>query len=260
MIAPLFVSHGAPTLVIEDVPARNFLAELGRSIARPKAALVVSAHWETHDPRVSFAERPETIHDFYGFPEELYRLRYDAPGAPDIGRRAVELLTKAGIPCAGEMRGLDHGAWCPLMLMFPRADVPVTQLSIQPMRGPAHHFAVGQALRALTAEDVLVLGSGGAVHNLRAIAASDGRGTPDWARAFDDWLAAKTAAGDVESLIDYRTRAPAAVTAHPRDEHFLPLFVAMGAAGDRPKGDRLHTSFTRGSLSMAAFRLGRTED
>lgn len=256
MIAPLFVSHGAPTLVVEDVPARNFLAELGRSIARPKAVLVISAHWETQEPHAGVAERPETIHDFYGFPEELYRLRYDAPGAPDVGRRAVGLLTQAGIPAVGELRGLDHGAWCPLMLMFPRADIPVTQLSIQPTHGPTHHFAVGQALRPLTTEGVLVLGSGGAVHNLRAIAASDGRTTPEWARAFDDWLAENIADGDVQNLIDYRARAPAAVTAHPRDEHFLPMFVAMGAAGERPKGERLHTSFTRGSLSMAAFRFG----
>lgn len=258
MIAPIFVSHGAPTLIVEDIPARDFLAKLGRNMARPKAVLVVSAHWETREPHASIAERPETIHDFYGFPEELYRLRYDAPGAPEIARRAVDLLTQAGIPATGELRGLDHGAWCPLMLMYPRADIPVTQVSIQPMRGPAHHYAVGQALRALTTEDVLIVASGGAVHNLRAIAGSGDQTIPEWAQAFDDWLAEKIAAGDVENLIDYRARAPGAAAAHPRDEHFLPLFVAMGAAGDRPKGDLLHTSFSRGSLSMAAFRFGST--
>lgn len=250
----LFVSHGAPTLILEDVPARDFLKRLGESIARPSAVLAVSAHWETATPTVGTAEQPETIHDFHGFPEALYRLRYPAPGATTLARRAASLLRDAGFP-AGEdsAHGLDHGAWVPLMLMFPDADIPVTQLSIQPALGPAHHLAVGCALAPLRDENVLVLASGGAVHNLRQLDWNRHGAPPAWVRDFDTWLAAQVEAGAAADLVAYRERAPGAQLAHPRDEHFLPLFVAMGAAGRDAKGHRVHASHTHGSLSMAAF-------
>lgn len=252
----IFVSHGAPTLIGEDVPARDFLAGLGRGLPRPKAILVVSAHWETPAPCVTTASRPETIHDFHGFPEDLYRLQYPAPGAPETALRAVELLRAAGFAAAADPeRGLDHGAWVPLRLAYPEADIPVTQLSIQPAEGPLHHVALGRALAPLRAENVLVLASGGATHNLRELAWNSPAAPPDWARAFDDWLAATLAAGDEAGLIDYRARAPHAVRAHPRDEHFLPLLVAFGAGGAGARGTRLHAGFTHGSLSMAAFRF-----
>lgn len=256
MIAPLFVSHGAPTLLGEDVPARAFLARLGGSTGRPSAVLAVSAHWETAAPSASTAERPETIHDFYGFPRELYAHQYPAPGAPALAERAVRLLRDAGIDAAlDSRRGLDHGAWVPLTLMYREADIPVTQLSIQPELGPAHHLNMGRALEALTSDDVLVLASGSATHNLRALAWGGDEKPAPWAKAFDDWLAERLAAGDAEALVDYRRQAPSAAVAHPRDEHFLPLFVAFGAAGNRARGERIHASFTHGSLSMAAFRF-----
>ncbi len=252
----VFVSHGAPTLIGEDVPARDFLAGLGDGLPRPSAILVVSAHWETPAPRAATTARPGTIHDFYGFPEELYSLRYPVPGAAEPALRAIDLLSAAGFAAEADVgRGLDHGAWAPLLLAYPEADVPVTQVSIQPAAGAAHHVAIGRALAPLREENVLILASGGATHNLRELAWNSRGEPPDWARAFDEWLAATLAAGDEAGLIDYRARAPHAVRAHPRDEHFLPLLVAFGAGGIGARGTRLHASFTHGSLSMAAFRF-----
>lgn len=253
-IPTLFVSHGAPTLIQEDVPARDFLKQLGEDIGRPSAVLAVSAHWETTAPTVATTERPETIHDFHGFPESLYRLSYPAPGAPALARRAAALLRQGGFTASEDpSRGLDHGAWVPLMLMYPDADIPVAQLSIQPTLGPAHHLAVGRALASLRDENVLVLASGGAVHNLRQLDWNRHGEPPDWVKQFDAWLAMRLEAGAVDDLVAYRERAPGARLAHPRDDHFLPLFVALGAAGADAKGRQLHSSHTHGSLSMTAF-------
>jgi 4,5-DOPA dioxygenase extradiol len=248
----LFLSHGSPMLVFEDIPARRFIAGLGRTLARPQAILCISAHWETEKPTVSTAGAPETIHDFYGFPDALYDLRYRAPGAPALAPRVLALLNKAGIEGAVDAdRGLDHGAWNPLMLAYPEADVPVTQLSIQAHLDPAHHARIGRALLPLRREGVLVLASGGAVHNLRQFHVD--RETPaPWASSFDDWLADRIAAGDEAALLSYRQHRPDGRQAHPRDEHLLPLFVALGAGGGAA-GRPLHRSFAHGSLSMAAF-------
>lgn len=254
MLPSLFVSHGAPTLILENVSARDFLRSLGASIKQPKAIVVASAHWETDVPTVSTAATPETIHDFGGFPDELYRLSYPAPGAPQLALRVVELLSRRGIAATTDStRGLDHGAWVPLLLMYPAADIPVLQISIQPHHGPQHHLDIGRALAPLCEDDVLILGSGGAVHNLRALAWNRHEAPDAWAQAFDDWLANKVDEGAVDDLVDYRERAPNAVRAHPRDEHLLPLFVALGAGGTKPVGRRIHSGFNHGSLSMAAF-------
>lgn len=251
----VFVSHGSPALVMEDHPARHFLAGLGGRIGRPAAILCVSAHWETAAPAVSGALRPETIHDFYGFPEALYRLRYPAPGAPDLAERAAGLLRGAGIDCTVDPgRGLDHGAWNPLLLIYPSADIPVTQLSVQPRAGAAPHVAAGRALAPLRREGVLILASGGAVHNLRQFAVDRER-PAEWATAFEAWLAERIEAGDEAALTDWREQAPYARAAHPSDEHFLPLFVAMGA-GEGAPGRALHRSFAHGSLAMDAFAWG----
>ena len=157
----VFVSHGPPTMVVDDVAVRGFLGELGRGLGRPAAVLCVSAHWDTAAPCIGSAARPETIHDFYGFPAELYDLRYPAPGAPELAARTLTLLAEAGIEARLDPgRGLDHGAWEPLMLMYPEADVPVAQLSIQSTAGAAAHLALGRALAPLRRDGVLVLGSG----------------------------------------------------------------------------------------------------
>lgn len=250
-IPSVFVSHGAPTLVFEDIAARDFMAGLGAQLPRPKAILCISAHWETEEPTVSAAPQPTTIHDFYGFPDALYQLRYAAPGAPDLAHRVAELIASAGARCnIDQDRGLDHGAWNPLMLIYPRADIPVTQLSIQSSLDPARHAAIGRALRPLREEGVLLLASGGAVHNLRQFHVDRERPAP-WAVSFDAWLADRIPAGDEQALVAYRETRPEARLAHPRDEHFMPLFVALGAGGG--KGRALHRSFAHGSLSMAAF-------
>lgn len=249
----IFVSHGAPTLILQDVPARAFLASLGQQLPRPRAIVAVSAHWDTDVPAVSLARQPETIHDFYGFPDALYRLRYAAPGAPELAERVARLTGAAH----DAHRGLDHGAWVPAMLGWPEADIPIFQLSVQPEQSPAHHIALGRKLSALRAEGILVMGSGSATHNLRALVRGGGDSEPEpWAQEFDDWLAETVEKGDEAALADYRAQAPGAVESHPTDEHFLPLHVAYGAAGEGARGRALHRSFTLGNLSMASYAFG----
>jgi 4,5-DOPA dioxygenase extradiol len=247
----LFVSHGSPMLFLEkDLPARAFLATLGSLVPRPKAIVAVSAHWNTEQPAVSVTAKPETIHDFYGFPEALYQLRYDAPGAPELANRVAEFT--------GAVRaeyGLDHGAWVPALLGWPAADVPIFQLSVQPYMDPAHHIALGRKLDGLREQGILVMGSGSATHNLRRLvrgSAPDASPEP-WARQFDDWVADTVEKGDEAALANYRSEAPHAREAHPTDEHFLPLHVAYGAAGKGARGKALHRTFTLGNLSMAAY-------
>lgn len=173
----IFLSHGAPTLVIEDVPARRFLEELGASMPHPRAVLVASAHWETKVPTVNAVGVNDTIHDFRGFPRELYEMRYPAPGSPLVAGEVVDLLNREGLEAAvDEKRGLDHGAWVPLMLMWPDAHIPVLQLSVQPEHGPEHHYRMGQALEPLTREDVLILGSGSFTHDLSTLRLGSGQG------------------------------------------------------------------------------------
>jgi 4,5-DOPA dioxygenase extradiol len=257
----LFVTHGAPTLPIEPGPAHDFLAGLGESLARPTEILCISAHWECPEPSLSAVERPATIHDFYGFPPALYALDYPAPGAPDLAQRAGALLQAAGLGARiVPDRGLDHGAWVPLMLSYPDADIPVTQLSVQSALGPEHHLALGRALAPLRNENVLILASGSATHDLSAF-----RGQPvdtppvDYALSFDDWLVDAVAEGRTGDLLAYRERAPFAARNHPSEEHFLPLFVALGAGmrGDEPAPARLlHRSMTYGIIAMTAFAFG----
>lgn len=253
----LFVSHGAPTLPLEDSPARHFIAGLGAELPRPAAILAVSAHWETPRPSVSAAERPETIHDFHGFPEALYRLRYPAAGAPQLARRVAHLLRDAGLSVdIDEDRGLDHGAWTPLLLMYPQAAIPVTQLSIQPQQDARYHWQLGEALRPLRDDGVLILASGSATHNLREFrgraASSD---AAPWARAFGEWLADTLEHGRTDDLLDYRGRAPEAVRNHPTDEHLLPVFVAAGAGTPGAAPKRIHSSYAYGVIGMDAYRF-----
>lgn len=253
----VFVSHGAPTLAVEENDTTEFFGRLGGELGRPRAVLCVSAHWNTRTPAVSAAERPETIHDFGGFPEELYRIHYPAPGAPALAARVAGLLGAAGLGCTvSRERGLDHGAWVPLRLMYPSADVPVVQLSVQPQLDPEYHFGLGRALAPLRREGVLVLATGSVTHNLAKL--SPGGATPEWARQFEEWLDGRVTGGAVEDLLRYRRLAPHAQTAHPTDEHLLPLFVALGAGSDADsaRGRTLHRGWTFGSLSMAAYSFG----
>jgi 4,5-DOPA dioxygenase extradiol len=249
----LFISHGAPMLAVEPGETGAALTRLGRALPRPTEILMVSAHWETRAPMLSTADRPETIHDFGGFPDELYRIQYRAPGAPDLARRAKQLLDAAGLAAGLDPeRGLDHGAWVPLLYLYPDADVPVTQLSIQSHLSPVHHYRVGEALRPLLDEGVLVIGSGSLTHNLREFRARPGAVEP-YVREFQDWMKRSIDAKDVAALLDYRRLAPNAVRAHPTDEHLLPLFVSLGAAGACGTARRLVDEVTYGVIAMDAY-------
>lgn len=254
----LFVSHGAPGLAVEDGAAHRFLAGLGNRLGAPPAILVISAHFEAPVPTVTSARQPETIHDFVGFPAGLYRLTYPAPGSPALAASVAELLGEAGWPARTDpSRGLDHGAWVPLRLMYPAADVPVAQLSIDARRGAGHHYALGELLRPLRDQGVLIIGSGGATHNLRLFfGAHHNDPPPDWVRAFSDWVAEAVAEDRRQDLIDYRSQAPYAVDNHPSEEHFLPLLTALGAAAPGETHLRLHTSHTYGVLMMDNYLFG----
>jgi 4,5-DOPA dioxygenase extradiol len=226
---------------------------LAQRLPRPKAIVIASAHWETNLPMLTGGERPETIHDFYNFPEPLYRLRYPAPGAPDLAKRAQTLLKQAGFTAGIDgCRGLDHGAWSPLLYMYPDADVPVVQISIQPALGPRHHVELGRALKKLPEEGVLVIGSGHMTHNLRDWARGAGAPAP-YAREFQAWVFEKLKEKDTDSLVDYRARSPHGVRAHPTDEHFLPLFFALGAASEKAKPERVYDAIDSGVLAMDAY-------
>jgi 4,5-DOPA dioxygenase extradiol len=248
----VFVSHGSPMHALQPGPAGEAWAALGRRLGRPRAIVIASAHWETERPLLTGAARPQTIHDFYNFPEPLYRLRYPAPGAPDVAQQAKELLLEKGFPAAIDpQRGFDHGAWSPLLYMYPDAGVPVVQLSVQPALGPQHHLEVGRALRGLGAENVLVIGSGHLTHNLRDWARGNGAPVP-YAREFQDWVYDRISNRRQEELVQYRSLSPHGVRAHPTDEHFLPLFVALGAAGDGAP-ERVYDAIDSGVLAMDAY-------
>lgn len=254
-IPSLFLSHGAPTLPLTDTPVRAFLKQLGRKLAPPNAILVVSAHWETAQPMVNAVAWNETIHDFYGFPRSLYELAYAAPGSPGLAERIADLLGSAGFDCdIDRRRGLDHGAWVPLLLMYPIADIPVLQLSLQPPLGPEHHLRIGQALAPLRQKGVLIIGSGSFTHDLSEL---HGHGlndpAPAWVDHFADWFHAALTEHRGDDLLDYRRLAPFATKNHPTEEHLLPLYVALGAAGEDAGVERLHASVNYGILRMDVY-------
>jgi 4,5-DOPA dioxygenase extradiol len=256
MLPSLFVSHGAPSTLLDDVPVHRFLASCAADWPWPEAVLVVSAHWEQPATSVTGAARPATIHDFGHFGPELARYRYPAPGAPELAAEVAATLTLAGIPAeVDRTRGLDHGAWVPMALLYPDADVPVLQISINPRGGPAWHLALGSALRPFR-DRALILASGNLTHNLYEITWRDPEGPIlDWAGVFADWMSTALAEAREEDLLNYRRLAPFAVRNHPTEEHLLPLFTAMGAAGRGATGKRIHASHTYGTLAMDAYRF-----
>lgn len=258
-IPPLFVSHGAPNMILHDSATRRFLDGLGERLPRPKAIVSVSAHFMAARPAVVADPAPQMIYDFGGFERELYTMTYPAPGDPVLAERVLSLLAEAGLdPARVEKRGYDHGTWVPLKLMYPAADIPVVQLSVQPRRDPRHHWEMGRALAPLTQEGVLVLASGSLTHNLHeAFGALGGlrpvdEKAPAWVTDFADWILEKVAADDVDALLDYRTRAPFGGRNHPTDEHLLPLFVALGAGG---LGAVIHRETQFAVLAMDAYRF-----
>lgn len=249
----LFVSHGAPTLALEPGETGKMLATLAASLPRPDAILVVSAHWDTRVPTVSLAALPATIHDFAGFPAALYDMRYPAPGAPALANQVVELLAACNMPVQTQAdRGLDHGAWVPLSLMYPEADIPVTQLSIQSRSTPAAQFALGQALQPLHAQNVLILASGAITHNLSDFFSADRDAAPlSYVASFADWVGSQLNTQQADTLLNYRLESADGLQAHPSEDHLMPLFVAAGSAKGIPK--RFAPETTYGILAMDAY-------
>lgn len=254
----LFLSHGSPMLALQDSPAGRFLDGLGAALPRPKAIIVASAHFTATQPNVGGAVRPQTVHDFGGFPQPLYDIRYPAPGSPELAAAITERLAGAGLgPHERPNHGLDHGVWVPLRRMYPQADIPVVPLSVNPHADAAHHYQVGRALAPLRDAGVLVIGSGGFVHNLGDLDwQHPDAAMPDWASGFAEWMRARVAALDLPALLDWQQQAPGAHHAHPTVEHLMPLFVALGAAGDAPVALSLHRSHEFGSLALDAFSFG----
>ncbi|NDW05562.1 DODA-type extradiol aromatic ring-opening family dioxygenase [Jiella pacifica] len=260
MLPTLFISHGSPDIAIAETPATAFLRQMAGSLPRPRAIVVASAHFEAKG-RVSVTgdERPETIYDFGGFAKELYAMRYAAPGDPALAGDIVAALASAGFPATvARNRGFDHGAWVPLLLAYPLADIPVVEVSIDPTKDAAYHHRLGRALDGLPGRDVLVVGSGSLTHNLREAFPNLRAGrreaeVPVWVDGFADWMGERLEAGDVDALLDYREKAPYARENHPTDEHLMPLYVALGAAGEGAAAAMLHRSRDCGVLAMEAF-------
>lgn len=253
----LFMSHGAPTLAIERTPAHRFLRTLGAKLPAPRAVVVASAHWETPQPAVTGAATPGTIHDFHGFPSALYQLRYPAPGDPTLAARVAELVRDAGWqPTVDSVRGLDHGAWVPLSLVWPDARIPVVQLSLIAGGDAATHYRLGAALAPLRDDGVLVVGTGGITHNLRAFRGQAvDADPPAEVVEFAEWIAYGLQAREHDELMDWEARAPSAGYNHPTPEHLLPLFVALGAAGPGAAAAPLFRGYEYGVLAMDAWRF-----
>ena len=255
MLPSLFISHGSPMLALQPGASGPALQRLAADLPRPRAIVVMSAHWESRELLVSGSPAPETWHDFGGFPRELFAVQYPAPGDPALAQQIVELLAADGLPAhLDNQRPFDHGTWVPLSLMYPAADIPVVQVSLPSHMGPALQTRIGQALRSLREQGVLLIGSGSITHNLGEL---DWRAGPEsiepWAGDFRDWVVDKLSAQDETALHDYRKQAPYAVRSHPSDEHLLPLYFARGAGGEFSIA---HQGFTLGALGMDIYRFG----
>jgi 4,5-DOPA dioxygenase extradiol len=259
MMPSLFIAHGAPLIAIENNEYTQFLQQLGQTLPTPKAVVLFSAHWESNTQKVSEVDQYSTIYDFGGFDPALYTIQYPARGKQEITSQIEDLFTKSGIPFNVEtQRGLDHGAWVVLRLLYPNADVPVIAMSVNSRLAPEELYKIGKALSVLRANDILVIGSGGTVHNLRAVKWEDNGEVDPWALEFDDWLAHHLTNWDLPSLFKYETLAPNAQYAVPPygKEHFIPIFYAMGAADDDQKATLLHRSFRYGNLSHSVWQFG----
>lgn len=253
----LYISHGSPMTALQPGQVGERLAALAATLPRPRAIVMASAHWLAGQPMIGSVAHPQTVHDFGGFPAELYQLQYPAPGAPALAAEIAQRLAQAGLSATLDpQRGLDHGAWVPLRFLYPQADIPVVQLSIQPRLGPNHQFALGQALAPLREQGVLLIGSGSITHNLHDLRSyQEGKEAP-YVRPFIEWVERALARDDRHALLDYRRQAPFAVQAHPTDEHLLPLHFAMGAAGTGALGaQRIDAGIDMGMLAMDIYRF-----
>jgi len=250
----LFVGHGSPMNAIQDNEFRRGWADAARRLPRPAAVLCVSAHWETAGIRVTASGRPETIHDFYGFPRELFGVGYPAPGDPALARRVAWMARSVAIGLDDD-RGLDHGCWSVLLAMYPDADVPVVQLSLDTARAASFHYALAEELAALRDEGVLIIGSGDIVHNLGAIDWNRAGGY-DWAVGFNDEARRRILARDHAALVAYHDLGPDARLAVPTPEHYLPLLYVLALRGEHDEVDLFNDTIVMGSISMTSFTIG----
>ncbi|WP_334180421.1 class III extradiol ring-cleavage dioxygenase [Pseudoxanthomonas sp.] len=250
----LFLSHGSPMLAVEDSSTGRFLDQLGTLLPRPRAIVVASAHFIHARPTLTATPAPDTIHDFGGFPDALYQIRYPTTGAPVLAHDIAGRLAAAGFePRVDDHHGLDHGVWVPLRRMYPASDIPVVALSVNPAESAEWHYRLGQALAPLRKDGVLVVGSGGFSHNLRALDWQHGRAPAfSWVEAFTDPLRDALLAGDAATAIEW-TALPYARQNHPTTEHLYPLHVALGAGGEGAKGRLLHRDVEMGGLALDAF-------
>lgn len=249
----VFVGHGSPTNAIEANEFSRAWAERGQSLPRPKAVLCISAHWESTGTRVTAMPRPKTIHDFQGFPRELFEMQYSAPGSPGLAQRVCELLGNTATTLDLDW-GLDHGAWSVLCRMFPEADIPAVQLSLDRTQAPAVHYRLGQALKPLRDEGILIVGSGNIVHNLRTIVWEDN--AHEWALEFDGQLRRLIQEGDHASIVAYEQLGPAARLSVPTNEHYLPLLYVLALQEATERLSFFAEKVTLGSISMRSFQIG----
>jgi 4,5-DOPA dioxygenase extradiol len=256
-LAPVFfISHGAPTFALEPSVLGPCLQTLGQQLSGVAAVLVVSPHWQTRDVSVMTTAVPETVHDFGGFPAKLYQLQYPASGHPPLARETAQLLSEAGYGVAvDERRGLDHGAWVPLRHLLPEANVPVFQVSMPHALDTASAFKLGQALAPMRQRGVLIVASGSLSHNLYEFRQS-GSSEAAYAREFTDWTREAVVNHQIEQLLAYRQLAPHAERAHPTEEHYLPLLVALGARGNAEVAHVIEGGITNGVLSMESYVWG----
>jgi len=251
----LFVGHGSPMNAIADNRFSRAWAEVGARLARPTAILCISAHWQTRGTMVTAMARPRTIHDFSGFPEELHRMLYPAPGAPELARQTRDLVARTAVGLDGEW-GLDHGTWSVLARMFPRADVPVFQLSLDHTQAPGWHYELARELRPLRERGVLIAGSGNLVHNLRRLDRRLADSGFDWALEFDARAKALIDQGDHQALVAYERLGPAARLAVPTNEHYLPLLYALAAKEEQEPIAYFNEACTMGGISMRSLLIG----
>ncbi|WP_284642979.1 DODA-type extradiol aromatic ring-opening family dioxygenase [Paenibacillus silviterrae] len=255
MMPSYFFAHGAPSIVLERNAYTDFIKKFAAGKPRPKAIVLFSAHWEQTSQTVSAVDTYSTIYDFSGFQEELYRITYPAKGERSLSEQIQSLFAQHGIPSVlDEERGLDHGAWAVLQLLYPDADIPVVALSVNRYLSNEQQYQIGKALSELREQDILIIGSGGTVHNLRRLR-WQGDGADEWAEAFDNWLQSKLEAWDTAALFNYREEAPYAEAAVPTNEHFIPLLLAMGAGDKNRQAKLLHRSYQLGSLSLSCWEF-----
>lgn len=252
----LFIGHGSPMNAIAENSYTRMLNKLGEELPRPEAILCISAHWMTEGTWITQMAKPKTIHDFYGFPQALFDVQYPAPGAPEVAEHISKLIKNPPINPDTEMWGLDHGTWSVLRHLYPRADVPVMQLSLH-LEQPAHyHYQLGQELKRLRSEGVLILGSGNIVHNLRMINWTESAAPYPWAEKFDQWSREMIETRNDEALVQDYLKTDAGKLSVPTPEHYLPLLYVLGAAGKEEKVKFLFDAIHHSSISMRSIIIG----